>query len=63
MPTDAEELEKMALGVDVADVLKTELENLEVEAVVLGRSQLGKNKYRNLNAEEIAPALAQFTAD
>ena len=38
-------------------MLKTELENLEVEAVVLGRSQLGKNKYRNVDAEEIAPAL------
>ena len=40
---------------------KTALVDMAVEAVVLERSQLGKNKYRNVDAEEIAPALAQFT--
>ena len=60
MPTDADELEQVAGEVDVADVLETALVDLEVEAVVLRRSQVGKNKYRNVDAEEIAPALAQF---
>ena len=60
VPADAEDLEQMAGEADVADVLVTALKDMEVEAVVLGRSQLGKNKYRNVDAEEIAPALAQF---
>ena len=62
MPTDADELEQVAGEVDVADVLETELKDMEVEAVVLGRSQLGKNKYQSVDAEEIAPVLAQFTS-
>ena len=63
VPDDVAALEEMADGVDVDDVLKTELKNLEVEAVVLGRSRSEKNKYRNLDAEEIAAALARFKAD
>ena len=63
VPTDADHLEQMAGEVDVADVLKTALKDLAVEAVVLRRSQLGKNKCRNVDAEEIAAALAQFAAD
>ena len=47
----------------MADVLVTALVDLEVEAVVLERSRVGKNKYRNVDTEEIAPALAQFKAD
>ena len=60
VPTDADELDQVAGEVDVAGVIKAALEDLEVEAVVLERSQLGKNKYRNVDAEEIAPALAPF---
>ena len=60
VPTDADALEQVAGEVDVADVLATELKDMEVEAVVLGRSQVGKNKYRNVDAEEIAPVLAGF---
>lgn len=63
IPTDIEELEEKAAKVDIESVLKDELQNLEVEAVVLGRSQLGKNKYRNLDADEIAPTLAPFRAE
>ncbi len=63
VPTDVDVIEQMALEVDVGDVLKTELKNLEVEVVVLERPQSGKNKYRNLDAEEIAPTLALFRAD
>ncbi len=60
VPTDADELDQVAGEVDGADVLKTALKDLEVEAVALDRSQVGKNKYRNVDAEEIAPALAPF---
>ena len=63
VPTDADALDQVVGEVDVADVLGTELKDLEVEAVVLERSRVGKNKYRNVDAEEIAPALAQFKAD
>ena len=62
VPTDADELEQVVGEVDVADVLETALKDMAVEAVVLGRSQVGKNKYRNVHREEIAPALAQFTS-
>ena len=63
VPTDVDELEKMADEVNVDEAIKKELEDLEVEAVVLGRSLAGKNKYRSLDAEEIAPALKPFGAD
>ena len=63
VPADVAELEEMVDGVDVEDVLETELQNLEVEAVVLERSLSGKNKYRSLDAEEIAVALARIKAD
>jgi proteasome alpha subunit len=63
IPTDMEELEQMVSKVDIESALKDELRDLEVEAVVLGRSLSGKNKYRNLNADEIAPALTPFQAD
>ena len=63
VPTDLEELEEMASDVNVDDSLKEELKDLDVEAVVLGRSQSGKNKYRNLESDEIAPALKPFQVD
>ena len=63
VPDDVAELEEMATSVDVDEVLEAELKNLEVEAVVLERSLVGKNKYRNLDADEIAAALARFKAD
>jgi proteasome alpha subunit len=61
--TDMEELEQKASEVDIESAIKDELGDLEVEAVVLERSQSGKNKYRNLDADEVAPALAPFQAD
>ena len=63
VPDDVAELEEMATSVDVDEVLEAELKNLEVEAVVLERSLVKKNKYRNLDADEIAAALARFKAD
>lgn len=57
MPEEADALDKMADEVQTEDVLKRELQNLSVEAVVLQRSRSGKTKYRLVTADEIAPVL------
>jgi hypothetical protein len=46
--------------VDLNDILKRELQDLGVEAVVLQRSLSGKPKYRLLTDDELAPVLDSF---
>jgi proteasome alpha subunit len=60
---EKEELDRLAADIKAEDVLKRELQNLDVEAVVLQRSCVGKPKYRPLTSDEIAPALSVYQTD
>lgn len=60
LPTEDAELDEMAAEVDTSEILKKELDVLDVEAVVLQRSLSGKTKYRTLTDEELAPVLDSF---
>ena len=63
IPTEDADLDARVAGVKVEDILKRELEDLDVEAVVLERALLRKPKYRLLIDDEIEPALAPYRAD
>lgn len=63
IPTEDAELDDLVADVDIADVLKRELKDLDVEAVVLQRSLSGKPKYRLLTDDEVAPAVDPFLTE
>jgi proteasome alpha subunit len=57
MPSEDSELDELAEKVDINDILKSELQELDIEAAVLQRSLSGKPKYRLLTEDELAPVL------
>ena len=63
IPTDDSELDELAADVDVNDILKRELQDLDVEAIVLQRSISSKIKYRLLADDEMASVLDAFQGD
>jgi len=63
IPTEDADLDELAAEVKIEDILKRELEDLDVEAVVLERALLRKPKYRLLTDDELGPALAPFQDD
>ncbi|MFT5368646.1 MAG: proteasome alpha subunit [Candidatus Latescibacterota bacterium] len=60
IPSEDSDLDALAVDVDLNDILKRELQDLDVEAVVLQRSLSGKPKYRLLTDDELAPVLDSF---
>jgi len=60
IPSEDSDLDALAVDVDLNDILKRELQDLGVEAVVLQRSLSGKPKYRLLTDDELAPVLDSF---
>ncbi|MDA0711697.1 MAG: hypothetical protein O3B73_15975 [bacterium] len=62
IPTDDAELDTLSADVDLNKLLKEELQELDIEAIVLQRSLVGKPKFRKLTPEEVAPALQSIEA-
>ncbi len=62
IPQEKSELEKAVGEADLDDLLRKELEDLEVEAAILQRSRSGKCKYRVLSGKEIEASIKAYRA-
>ena len=60
VPPEASELERAAAEADLKGLLRAELEAFTVEGALLERSRPGKNKYRTLTRDEIAPVIEPY---